>query len=182
MAITYFPPKISPSGKDIGSRLKVFILGYDDKAVELFKATLRKQRQPIFEPRAVVTAFLEMEKDKTFREVRQQRGRLNEVLLYDTNSVSGVILPDKQRNVDDNVGLYMEVSRLNAEILQPWRQQILSLKAQVDNDDPQFAFYLHQLSLQYEQRISRCEVITQGAALAYQMVGARLKPAVLTVT
>ena len=54
--------------------------------------------------------------------------------------------------------------------MQPWRQQILSLKSQVDANDPQLAFDLHQLALKYEHRIDRCDKILQGASLAYQMV------------
>ena len=118
-------------------------------------------------------AFLEVEKQKRFGEVRLRRSGLRKILHRTSSAdiIAGITSrPDRHRDVDDNVGLYLNVSDLVVDGLQPWRKQILSLEAQVGTEDAYLATELHQLALQYEHRLSRCDKILQGASLAYQMV------------
>lgn len=119
-------------------------------------------------------AFLEVEKQRRFADVRMRRSGLRRI-LQETSSAGEAVAemagrPDRHRDVDDNVGLYLNVSDLVVDALQPWRNQILSLEAQVGAEDPRLAMELQQLALQYEHRLSRCDRILQGASLAYQMV------------
>lgn len=154
--------------------MNALILGYDQEDVSVFKAALQQRRHTIFKPRAIIMAFLEVEKEKRFREVRKRRSGLRKILdhISSGEALAAAVTPrpDGHRDAESNVGLYLSVSDLVVDALQPWRQQILSLKSQVDADDPQLAFDLHQLALKYEHRIDRCDKILQGASLAYQMV------------
>ena len=154
--------------------MNALILGYDQEDVSVFKAALQQRRHTIFEPRAVIMAFLEVEKEKRFREVRKRRSGLSKILYHISSgeALAAAVTPrtDGHRDAESNVGLYLSVSDLVVDALQPWRQQILSLKLQVEVDDPQLAFDLHQLAFKYEHRIDRCDKILQGTSLAYQMV------------
>lgn len=176
MAITFLPGTTTGS-QETGCRINALILGYSAQDVTIFEKTLRQRRREIFEPRTLIMAFLEVEKQRRFADVRQRRAGLLKI-LHKTGSAEEVASgtsettsrPYRHRDVDDNVGLYINVSDLVVDALQPWRDQILNLEAQVGGDDPRLAMELHQLALQYEHRLSRCDRILQGASLAYQMV------------
>ena len=175
MAITFFPGSREPRTRSSGSRVNALVLGYDGYDVSLFEAQLRQRYRTIFTPQAVIMAFLEVEKQKRFREVRLRRSGLRMILHRISSGEEVTEPPDRPRDVDDNIGLYLHVSDLLVDGLEPWMQRILSLKAQASDHDPQLSLDLHQLALQYEHRISRCDKILQGASLAYQMVS-RLDP------
>ncbi|SPO02362.1 uncharacterized protein DNG_05035 [Cephalotrichum gorgonifer] len=170
MAITHFPGTRTPYGQESGTRLNALILGYDKDDISRFKTVLQARKRFIFEPRAAVMAFLEVEKHKRFREVRQGRSGLPTGSSTDTIGEGIPSPPNRRRDVDDNVKFYISVAMLKANALQPWKQQLLSLRSQVGDGDPQLSFELHQLALQYEHRMSRCDVILQGASLIYQLV------------
>jgi hypothetical protein len=69
----------------------------------------------------------------------------------------------------NNVSLYIAVSQVKDDGLVPWKEQLLSLKSQV-NENERLAYYLGQLAQKYDHRISRCGTLLQGASIGYQMV------------
>lgn len=170
MAIAFHPGETKPGTQEGGCRISALILGYDRRDTSLFEDFLHQRRRSIFEPATIIMAFLEVEKEKRFGEVRRRRSGLRRILHRTSSEEVIVTRPDRHKDADDNVGMYIHVSDLMVDALQTWRRQILSLETQVVGENPRLALELRQLALQYEHRLDRCDKILQGASLAYQMV------------
>ncbi|CAI4214489.1 unnamed protein product [Parascedosporium putredinis] len=176
IAVTQNYRLASPGSKSKYASIQVsaLVLGYDDSATRNFEACLRKRKESVFEARSVVMAFLEVEKERRFLEVRKRRAGLREI-LHKISSLSALAEPplpppERHRKVDDNIGLYLEASALRVNGLQAWKRQIISLQAEADAaGDRALASSLARLVLQYEHRIERCDVTREAASLAYQM-------------
>jgi hypothetical protein len=145
------------------------ILGYVDADTRNFQTFLRACRPYAEGPLAVLTSYLEVEKDRRFHQVR----RANNTLDRNMERIADSNTSDKKRlgmfKDSSNVGLYTDVAQVKDDALAPWKEQLVSLKALVEAGDERLGYYLGQLAQKYEHRISRCGTLLEGASLGYQM-------------
>lgn len=80
--------------------------------------------------------------------------------------------PSARRNLNKTVGLYFVVHNLRTDGLVAWRDQLKLLRERcaAGGGDEEMVEYLDQLVARYDHRIGRCDMVLQGASLAYQMV------------
>ncbi|KXX75724.1 hypothetical protein MMYC01_207797 [Madurella mycetomatis] len=165
IAITHFPA--TAAGAKITN---AFISGYDEDDLAAFTSRLRSFRQFPSAASHLIMAFLEVEKDKRFKEVRTAVREMQTVIHDLANEPMGET-PSARRNLNKTVDLYFVVHHLRTDGLVAWRDQLKMLRERfaASGSDEEMVEYLDQLVARYDHRIGRCDMVLQGASLAYQM-------------
>lgn len=185
MTITHFPkPPAAPPGQILsGSKTSAIILGYDDSDIEKLLVPLEGCKNSIFCPFTLIKAFLHVERQRRFKEVNHKIAMFQSILqnygrLPVGEEDSGQTSKGgNSQDPKDLIGMYISVCTLKNQ-LTAWRTQIVGLKGfvgdfegpvgeQVDIDP---AEYLQRLVDEYELKIDKCDMVLQGASLAFQMV------------
>ncbi|KAK5662161.1 hypothetical protein OQA88_8066 [Cercophora sp. LCS_1] len=159
ICITHFPA--TPT---LGAKTNVLITGYTKDDVELFTSVLDQFKSSPFSPIPFLVAFLEVEKEIRFTAVRRTVRNMQEVIHKLAHEQTGD--PSARRKLNKTVELYFEVQHLRTDGLVAWREQLRMLGTKVDGE---LKTYLEQLGARYDHRAGRCEMVLQGAGLAYQM-------------
>jgi hypothetical protein len=172
IAITHFPSveKQLPDGTKvtIGARINAFISGYDDEDLDEFTSNLRRLNHFPSAPSRLVVSFLEVEKEKRFHEVRDTVRKMQTVIHALGNEP--VEAPSARQKLNQTVNLYFVVHHLRTDGLVSWRDQLKMLREQFHGaGDQNMVMYLDQQVSRYDHRIGRCDMVLQGASLAYQM-------------
>ncbi|GAB1314523.1 hypothetical protein MFIFM68171_04733 [Madurella fahalii] len=164
IAITYFP------ATTVGAKTNAFISGYDKDNLDAFTSHLRSFRHFPSAPSRLIMAFLEVEKAKRFEEVRVAVRDMQKVIHDLAREPMGGV-PSARRHLKETVDLYFVVHHLRTDGLVAWRDQLKMLRERfaADGSDDDMVEYLDQLVARYDHRIGRCDMVLQGASLAYQM-------------
>jgi hypothetical protein len=201
IAVTHFP-RLQVQTQNgatitIGARTNAFISGYADADYKDLVACLRRFDHFPFAPSRLLISFLEIEKEKRFRQVREQVVEM-QTLIHEIGREPVTETPSMRRKLNKTVELYFVVHTLRTNGLVAWRDQLRMLRDRLlvgagggsgtaTVEDVTMATYLEQLAARYEHRIGRCEMVLQGASLAYQMASSspsnplRAIPAFLTL-
>ncbi|KAK0611775.1 hypothetical protein B0T14DRAFT_335080 [Immersiella caudata] len=175
IAVTHFPSfKIPVQGRagnnvTIGARTNVLISGYNEQDLEDFIANLGMLNHFPSAPSQFITNFINVEKEKCFRRVRETVREMQTV-IHDL-AKEAMKAPSARQKLNETVSLYFVVHHLRTDRLVSWRDQLKLLRDQVSQkgDDQNMVMYLDQQISRYDHRIGRCDMVLQGASLAYQM-------------
>jgi hypothetical protein len=185
MTITHFPkPAVSNAQQSPhGSKTNALILGYDDVDIEELILPLISCKESIFAPFTLIKAFLHVERKRRFKEVNNKIAKFQSILQNYGRLPVGEEEKD-QDNSGDNaqdpknlIGLYISVCTLKNQ-LTAWKTQIASFQAHAsdfavpvgEQPDIDPEEYLQRLVDEYEVKINKCDLVLQGASLAFQMV------------
>lgn len=180
----------------MGAKTNALISGYSQDDVDALASRLRGVRDFPSGPSRLIMAFLEVEKEKRFTEVRKAVREMQDVIHGLASEPVGDH-PSARRSLNKTVNLYFVVHHLRTNGLVAWRDQLKLLRerflagpvgrreegGQGGNDDDDAAMmveYLDQLIARYDHRIGRCDMVLQGASLAYQMVRPQLLPGLVS--
>ena len=172
IAITHFPKTTTSSGEVLGSRTNALVLGYDIAEYDKLKMALNPGADFPASPSRLIMAFLEIESQKRFDQVRGSvRDMQTTIHNLALETESGRVQPTSRRKLNKTVELYFEVHHLKNDGLVSWRDQLqLLINCIPSGRDDVLLEYLQQLVARYDHRIGRCDMVLQGASLAYQMV------------
>lgn len=190
MTITYFPkPAINAHQISPGSRTNAIIFGYEDTDIDDLVLPLQNCKESIFSPFTLIKAFLHVERKRRFKEVNHKIYQFQSILQNygrlpigeeDRDQGNGGGNAQDPKNL---IGLYIGVCTLKNQ-LTAWRTQIAEFKSyasdfavpsgeQADIDPEE---YLQRLVDEYDVKINKCDLVLQGASLAFQMVRDPLPP------
>ncbi|KAK1752985.1 hypothetical protein QBC47DRAFT_387502 [Echria macrotheca] len=194
ITITHFPKHTVTANNStitLGARTNVFISGYTADTLAQFTSHITRSSSFPSAPDRIITAFLEIENKLRFSSVRAAV-RDMQTVLQELAREPVTEAPSARQKLLHTVDLYFVVHHLRTDGLVAWRDQLLSLSKQlqedgqqnqgpgngqnqVTNDDKKhLRRYIDQLVSQYDHRIGRCDMVLQGASLAYQMETAQL--------
>ncbi|KAK0649011.1 hypothetical protein B0T16DRAFT_124709 [Cercophora newfieldiana] len=172
IAITHFPAAETKLANGtcvtIGARTNAFISGYDDDDLAEFTCNLRRLNDFPSKPSKLIVSFLEVEKEKRFHEVRKAIREMQTVIHE--LAEEPMEAPSARQKLNQTVNLYFIVHHLRTDGLVSWRDQLKLIREQLHkagNEDT--VMYLDQEVARYDHRIGRCDMVLQGASLAYQM-------------
>jgi len=172
IAVTHFPSvqtQINGTTVTIGARTNALISGYDETDLSDFKANLKRLNHFPSAPSRLVVSFLEVEKERRFHQVRKTVREMQTV-LHEVSQEPVTEAPSARRKLNQTVNLYFVVHHLRTDGLVAWRDQLKLLRDQLTVvTDKDMAMYLEQQVSRYDHRIGRCDMVLQGASLAYQM-------------
>jgi hypothetical protein len=153
----------------IGARTNVLIFGYNEEDLEDFTANLRMLNHFPSAPSRFITSFVEVEKEKRFHSVRETVREMQTV-IHDL-AKEPMKAPSARQKLNETVNLYFVVHHLRTDGLVSWRDQLKLLREQLcqKGEEPNMVMYLDQQIARYDHRIGRCDMVLQGASLAYQM-------------
>jgi hypothetical protein len=187
------------TGVKLGAKTNALIAGFDEEDLEVLTSYLCNFSGTFPSAAArLIIAFLEVEKKKRFDLVRTAVRDIQAVIHELTIEPVGV-KPSMRRALNKTVDLYFGWNHLRTDGLVAWRDQLKLLRGRLaasgsqletqgdrreaggealgggDLEDDETAVlveYLDQLTARYDHRIARCDMVLQGASLAYQMVSA----------
>jgi len=118
-------------------------------------------------PFTLIKAFLKIERDLRFEE-------LDDKISNFVNILKNYGSEDSEATPKSMIDLYLEMGTLKLRLM-TWSAQIADLKTHVDDfaevkTDIDPDEYLRRLVQEYEVKINKCEIVLQGASLAFQMV------------
>lgn len=166
------------------SETYALLLGYKDTDVKKFKDCIQSCKETIFNPFTLIKGFLRIERGHRFKEVDRKIVHFQNTLQNYGRlpfGADGLKEPQKQEGNDEDpknlIGLYLEVYALKIR-LTAWTSQIMGLKkfgsefssfttSHLEIDPGE---YLQRMVDEYEVKINKCEMVLQGASLAFQMV------------
>jgi hypothetical protein len=172
IAITYFPHCKTKTQENLGAHTTALPLGYSEvDKNELKRLLYQSDDFPTYAH--LIVAFLEIEKKKRFKKVRElTRAMQNTIheLGRDINAAEAKS-PTEPLAGNEPVDIYFEVYHIKINGIEPWQEQLKMLGTIVDPArDAGLVRYLQQVVATYQHRIARCNMVLQGASLAYQMV------------
>jgi hypothetical protein len=171
--------------KSPASETYALILGYKDAEIANLEKCLQNCKESIFNPFTLMKAFLGIERGHRFKEVDRKIANFEDILqnygrLPFGADGSGQPQDGGEGSEEDPknlIGLYLEIYTLKIRLM-AWSTQIaglkkytsdfLSLTAGRPDIDPEE--YLQRMVDEYEVKINKCEMVLQGASLAFQMV------------
>lgn len=175
----------APSPRNtLNSETYALILGYKDDDIEELKKCIQSCKETIFNPFTLIKGFLRVERGHRFKEVDRKIVHFQNILQNYGRLPFGADSSKQPQELDGNkddpknlIGLYLEVYVLKIRLM-AWTSQITGLKkysseftsftpSQHDIDPEE---YLQRLVDEYEVKINKCEMVLQGASLAFQMV------------
>ncbi|KAH0443077.1 hypothetical protein CcaCcLH18_01190 [Colletotrichum camelliae] len=201
MTITHFPERMGPSG--IIETTNAMILGYDHEDEAELNERLSYCKDAIFSPFTLIKAFLCVEKSRRWKEVNRKIAEFQSILQnygripidYERSVASDAegrvprrasagTRSRKDANSADPknlIGLYIEVCTLKNS-LAAWASQLKFFSENIEDDEFGSASlsdispreYLRCLMEEYSLKINKCDLVLQGASLAFQMETAHL--------
>jgi hypothetical protein len=178
-----------PPRKPLTSETHALILGYKDADIASLKRCLQNCKESIFNPFTLIKVFLGIERSHRFTEVNRKIVNFQNILqnygrLPFGSDGSGQPQDSGKGSEEDPknlIGLYLEIYTLKIRLM-AWSTQIAGLKKYTSDFlslttgrpdiDPEE--YLQRMMDEYEVKINKCEMVLQGASLAFQMVRRRI--------
>lgn len=195
MTITHFPksppspnkstetlPSSQPS-EIPNSATYALILGYQDADITSLRSCLEKCKESIFNPFTLIKAFLSVERGHRFTEVNCKIVQFQNILQnyghlpLGAEAAGQVQDEGSEQDPKNLIGLYLDICTLKNRLM-AWNMQIVGFKKFASDFisfttgrpdiDPEE--YLQRMVDEYDIKINKCDMVLQGASLAFQMV------------